>query len=66
VLSFGRFGVFTMNVGDADVDDVSQGFPHTWVSMATLMAAVEAAGHRIVSTELLQTTETMVRTCIRS
>lgn len=63
LLSFGkRYGVFTMNVGAEDHDDFSQGYPHTWVSLETLVDAVRAAGHRVVTTERLHTNETMVRT----
>jgi SAM-dependent methyltransferase len=66
VLYHGRVGLFTMNVGESDVDDFEQGFPHTWVSAHTLAAAVGDAGHQIVEMELLYTGETMVRTCIHS
>lgn len=62
LLSFGRVGVFTMNVGTEDVDDFSQGYPHTWVTPATLDNAVQAAGHGVVSMTLIHTGETMVRT----
>jgi len=65
VLSHGRVGLFTMNVGPGDRDDFNEGFAHTWVSAVTLDRAVEACGHRIRSVELLHTTETMVKTCIR-
>lgn len=62
VLKLGRAGVFTMNVGDQDLDDFSNGFPHTWVSTLTLAQAVDAAGHTIVSMRMLETGETVVRT----
>lgn len=65
VLSFGRVGLFTMNVGPTDVDDFEQGFPHTWITRETLVSAIESAGHRLVSAQLMDTDETMVRTCIR-
>lgn len=62
ILSFGRVGVFTMNVGDADADDFEQGYPHTWVSPFTLGAAVAGAGHQIESSETIYTGESMVIT----
>lgn len=62
MLSLGRVGVFTMNVGPEDEDDFTQGFPHTWVSPSTLNAAVIAAGHEVRSMELIHTGETMVTT----
>lgn len=65
VLSFGRVGLFTMNVGPSNMDDFEQGFPHTWVSRETLARAVWDAGHRMVSAEPMDTTETMVCTCTR-
>lgn len=65
VLSFGRIGLFTMNVGPFDRDDFEQGFAHTWIGQETLEAAVAAAGHRIVDQHVIHTFETMVRTCIR-
>lgn len=65
VLSLGRVGLFTMNVGPYDLDDFEQGFAHTWVTHMTLSDAVYAAGHQLVSAELLHTGETMVCTCLR-
>jgi SAM-dependent methyltransferase len=61
VLSMGRVGLFTMNVGLQDADDFEQGFPHTWVSWDTLAGAVRSAGHEFVSTELLYTGELLVQ-----
>jgi len=55
-----------MNVGTHDLDDISQGFAHTWVSVPTLAAAADLAGHVIVQTAMLHTGETLVETCTRS
>lgn len=64
LLNRGRVAVFTMNVGEQDLDDFEQGFAHTWVSTDTLVAAITAAGHRLDSTALLHTGETMVKTAM--
>jgi len=62
VLALGRNALFTMNVGASDEDDFQHGFPHTWVSDATLREAIRAAGHELVWATLLHTGETMVHT----
>lgn len=45
-LSFGNYGLFTVLLADADRDDGTE-FHHTWVTEATLRAAIRAAGHEL-------------------
>ena len=51
VLRHGRYGIFTMRIGERDLDDLSRGFPHTLVSLERLRSAVAAAGHALTALE---------------
>ena len=56
VLSRGRYGLFTMPVGEETKDD-GVDFPHVWVTHQRLVEAVNLAGHEITHAESIRTGE---------
>ena len=60
VLSCGEYGIFSMPIGPEDIDDFSQGFPHTWVRMETVRKAIEYANRMFLTSRVFDNVETMV------
>lgn len=61
VLRRGRYGLFSMPVGDRN-EDTGTEFPHVWVTEEHLREAIHAAEHELLQMEPLPTGEQMVTT----
>ena len=62
VLQHGRWAAFSVPIADADRDEGAE-FPHVWVTMARVEAALARTKHAIVGMNPLPWGETMVTAC---